>query len=455
MRPIFMSSASVGPAAGVEFVFLLLMSCLLSLSCHGAEVLPPSAYLNRTLYPPIPRYPIKPQLSLGVLSDVQYADQDEHQRRHFRKSLEKLRHAVDEMNANRTHLDMVVHLGDLVDHSIDRFLPAVEPILKTLKYPFYQLLGNHDFLGSPEEAFDRIHSKLGMPARYYSLSAGPSKSYRLIMLDGNDIALYSTTANSAKRQLAYQWKAALKRKHRKNAQKFNGALSDEQIVWMKEQMSEACNMSQRVLIFLHHPMRPVGEPTNLWNDLEVVPIITSFPCVVGVVNGHAHKFLYDFHHTTFRDVHFVTFGGMVQSPFTSWGFVELYEDSMHVHGLVFGRPIDFRYDIRSTAASKVADVPSGGDERASEQLQGPRTVDIVSLAPSSREKGDVQGGGMTEPSTMDDATLLIGGPGGTRVLGVQLILVLPLLVLTLTWVVVYRRAWLRSKLPIRRFAAGR
>jgi manganese-dependent ADP-ribose/CDP-alcohol diphosphatase len=435
-------------AVGLQVAFLLI--CTIPQRCQTAEVLPPSAYLNRTLYPPIQSYPIKPQLSLGVLSDVQYADQDEHQRRHFRKSLEKLRHAVDEMNANRTHLDMVLHLGDLVDHSIDRFLPAVEPVLRTLKYPFYQLLGNHDFLGSPEEAFDRIHTKLGMPARYYSLSAGPSKSYRLIMLDGNDIALYSTTANSAKRQLAYQWKAALKRKHRKNAQKFNGALSDEQIVWMKEQMSEACNMSQRVLIFLHHPMRPVGEPTNLWNDLEVVPIITSYPCVVGVVNGHAHKFLYDFHHTTFRDVHFVTFGGMVQSPFTSWGFVELYEDSLHVHGLVFGRAIDFRYDIRSTASSKVKNLAMSAADRETE-LQGPRQVTVESVAPSPHN--GAAPGASDSPTAADDATLIAGSP--TKVLGVQLAVLLPLFVLALTWVVVYRRGWLRSKLPLRRLVAAR
>lgn len=411
----------------------------------AAEVLPPSAYLNRTMYPPIIRYDVKPQLSLGILSDVQYADQDEHQRRHFRKSLDKLRHAVEEMNANRTHLDMVLHLGDLVDHSVDRFLPAVEPILKSLKYPLYQLLGNHDFLGSPEDAFERIHMKLGMPARYYSLNAGPSKSYRLIMLDGNDIALYSTKTDSAKRKLAYEWKAALKRKHRKNAQKFNGALSDEQIVWMRHQMSEACNQSQRVLIFLHHPMRPVGEPTNLWNDLEVVPIITSYPCVVGVVNGHAHKFLYDFHHTMFGDVHFVTFGGMVQSPFTSWGFVEVYQDTMHVHGLVFGRAIDLRYDIRRAAPSKVRDVNAGIPNDAADAQLGSRQVTVESVAPLSAGNG----------ASIDDRTTAVAIAVDDGIGGTQFVFALPLVVVALTWVVVYRRGWIRARLPLRRPASSR
>lgn len=401
---------------------LLVILFAMSRSLQALEVLPPEAYFNRTLYPPIPLYPYKPQLSLGILSDIQYADQEEHQRRHFKKSLDKLRHAVAEMNANRTHLDMVLHLGDLVDHSIDKYLPVVEPILKTLRYPLFQLLGNHDFLGSPEEKFETLHKMLGMPARYYSLAAGPSKSYRLVMLDGNDIALYSTAANSQKRQLAYEWKAALKRKRRKNAQKFNGAISDEQILWMRHQLSEACNMSQRVLIFLHHPMRPVGEPTNLWNDLEMVPIITSYPCVVAVVNGHAHRFLYDFHHTTFRDVHFVTFGGMVQSPFTSWGFVELYEDVMHVHGLVFGRAIDYRFNISATAVSKI---PALATARAADEASvlGSRDISLVSTAPvgitdgtAARNRGDLG------PFVTDhDDILFFGGRQGF--LGVHMALV--------------------------------
>lgn len=393
------------------------------------------------MYPPIPKYEKRPQLSLGILSDVQYADQEEHQRRHFRKSLDKLAHAVDEMNANRTHLDMVLHLGDLVDHSMERFLPAVEPILRKLRYPLYQLLGNHDFLGSPEATFSSLHTKLGMPGRYYSISAGPSKAYRLVMLDGNDIALYSTETGSSKRNLAYEWKATLKRKRRKNAQKFNGALSDEQIVWMKHQLSEACNASQRVLLFLHHPMRPVGEPTNLWNDLEVVPIVTSFPCVVAVINGHAHKFLYDFHHTKFRDVHFVTFGGMVQSPFTSWGFVELYDDIMHVHGLVFGRAIDYRFNITSTAPQRLPVVlMSNSANEAS--LVGDRVIAVESAAPTV--SGDVM------PSTAHYVGVGSAAGGDEMfqahgMIGFHLVLVAGVALFLAAWVIGKRRlsSWCR------------
>jgi hypothetical protein len=295
-----------------------------------------------------------PQFSVGLLSDVQYADQEESNRRHFRLSDMKLQHAVAEMNANRTHLDCVFHLGDLVDHDMPRYGPVMVAILDKLKYPVYHVLGNHGFEGTSagadaasdaaaQEAIPRI---LGMPGRYYSLLAGPRHApYRLVILDGNDVSLYATPRGSDKRREAEGMLKALKRARRKNANKFNGALGSTQIDWMKRQLGEACRLGQRVVIFLHHPVKPDNEPTNLWNDLVVVPIITSFHCVAAVINGHAHKFLYDFHYTMFRTVHFITYGGMVQSPFTSYGFADFYPTSLHLHGLIFGRQIEYKLDL--------------------------------------------------------------------------------------------------------------
>ena len=321
-------------------ILLLFFHCAVTV-----EVLPPIAFFNRTQYAPLITYTAKPHLALGILSDIQYADRDEIKRRHFRKSISKLSQAIDEMNANRSHLDLVIHLGDLVDGEMERYLPILQPLLAKIKFPFYQVLGNHDFLATDEKKFSKIHQMLGMPSRYYSLNAGPQGMYRLVILDGNDIALYSTVTGSVQRNLAEKYRAQLRRRRAKNAQIFNGAIGSEQITWLKMQLQEACDQHQRVLIFLHHPLRPRDEPTNLWNDLEIVPILTSFSCVIAVLNGHAHKFLYDFHYTQYRAVHFITFGGMVQSPFTSYGFVDVYDTILHIHGLVFGRPIDLRYNV--------------------------------------------------------------------------------------------------------------
>jgi len=42
-------------------------------------------------------------------------------------------------------------------------------------------------------------------------------------------------------------------------------------------------------------------------------------------------------------------GGMVQSPFQSYGYLDLFDDVMHLHGLIFGRAISYYYKISSRA----------------------------------------------------------------------------------------------------------
>ena len=366
-----------------EFVVLWIALLLTPVAqlVGAKEVLPPSAYVNRTVYPPIIQYSRKPHLAIGLLSDVQYADVDEKKRRHFRLSKGKLQQAIEEMNANRTHLDLVINLGDLVDHDMDHYLPILKPILDSIKYPFYQVLGNHDFLGSPEKKFATIYKALGMPGRYYSMMAGPKEQrYRLIIADGNDLALYSTVTGTKERHDAEVIYNGLKKVKAKNAQIFNGAIGSNQLEWIQQQLQEACDSpeGQRAIIFIHHPMRPKNEPTNLWNDLTVVPILTKYKCLVAVINGHAHKYLYDYHHSTVdgadpkHKIHFVTFGGMVQSPFTSFGFADIYDDDLHIHGLIFGRAISEHYPLmpmEKLRGEKAVSAAGSGIEMVNTQLR--------------------------------------------------------------------------------------
>lgn len=389
------------------------------------EVLPPEAYINRTIFPELVDYSTSkrgyPNLAIGLLSDIQYANKEEVGRRHFKLSMGKLQHAVNEFNVNRTHLDLVMHLGDLVDSDMAVNLPKLQPILDQLKAPLYQVLGNHDFLGSPETAFDSIHKALKMPSRYYSLNAGRQDRYRLVVLDGNDLALYSTRTGSAERKEAEAILAGLRRRKARNAKGFNGAVGAKQMEWLKRELAGACEAQQTALVFIHHPMRPRDEPTNLWNDIAMVPIITSFPCVAAVINGHAHKFLYDYHHTKHRDVHFVTFGGMVQSPFTSFGFADVYDDQLHIHGLIFGREVDHHYDIRrSEGSGTAAMVPAGSIVKVSSGVtEGPTRPTVASTAsdqavPTGYVSFPTRGLSSTAASDGDQG-IVSALPGATRI----------------------------------------
>ena len=420
------------------------------------ESLPPEAYFNRTVYPRMTdfdqvwrtfleanggrhrvddaaqlpsnrRRRTRPDFSLGIISDVQYAERDEEKRRHFRLSPQKLQRAIDEMNANRSHLDAVVNLGDLVDGNMDKYFPTLKPILSSSRAPVYHVLGNHDFLGLEESKYDAwLVNLLTMPARYYSVEMGPPllmystskgslsrrhasgqedaissrvavmpavderpgaavgensttsasavaeaapkrgmrmaanvapggdrrRAYRLLFLDGNDLSMYGTVSGTPKRKEAVDMLGQLMRSKSRNARKFNGGLGKAQLEWLHAELRDACELGQSAVILLHHPMRPAGEPTNLWNDVAVVPELVRHDCVLAVFTGHSHKWLYDFHLATApverdgegggpddvdprraphpaRSVHFVTFGGMVQSPFTSFAFADFYHHHHH------------------------------------------------------------------------------------------------------------------------------
>eukprot|EP00759_Apiculatamorpha_spiralis_P000691 PhF_6_TR1026/c2_g1_i3/m.2079 len=371
------------------------------------ENLPPHAYLNRTMYPPLYTYDETPHLSIGLISDVQYADQEEFKRRHFRMSPMKLRSAVADMNVNRS-LDFVVHLGDLVDHEMHTNIGPVMAILKDLKAPLFHVLGNHDF---EKEDIDKVPSMLGLKSRYYTFVM---KNYRFIVLDGNDLSLYATHAGSAKYQAAQRYLEALARRKAKNAQRFNGAIDKDQMSWLQTELGDACRVGQRVIILVHHPMRPKDEPTNLWNDLDVVRVVVSYPCVVAVVNGHAHKFLYDYHHAVHGDVHFITMGGMVQSPFTSYGYLDVFDDILHLHGLIFGRAITYMYNIsRKAPAQPPKEVVATTMPQRPILTYPPHVVTSISSSTSSSSSA---------------AVVVITNPGGGKQVSIAVISVTMLLV---------------------------
>ncbi|ORC90185.1 serine/threonine protein phosphatase [Trypanosoma theileri] len=337
-----------------HIVWVLLLTFVVVVEAR--EVLPPWAYENRTLYPILPVYKRRPLLSIGILSDIQYANKEEASRRHFRLSPGKVRHAVNEMNANRTHMDLVIHLGDTVNDNIEAHLPAIASLLKQLQYPFYQMLGNHDFQLVEEKKRDEVHRLLGMPARYYSLRAGEGGAFLLILLDGTDLSSYATKRGTARRAEAESMIRLFRR--RKSMRDFNGGIGDRQMRWLRSQLEYASSQNLVALVFSHIPMYPHGDLLNLWNDVEVVRLISQYPCVAAVITGHTHRWAYTALPVAHRDgnftIHFISFGGIVQSPFTSWGFVEVYENELHVHGLTFGRAFDHHLQINKTVLHKLA-----------------------------------------------------------------------------------------------------
>ncbi|GAI58457.1 unnamed protein product [marine sediment metagenome] len=73
-------------------------------------------------------------LQFGLVADVHYADKDRWNNRYYRKSLEKLKLCMETMN--REKLDLLIHLGDLVDagENVDQEFSYLKSILSVYRF---------------------------------------------------------------------------------------------------------------------------------------------------------------------------------------------------------------------------------------------------------------------------------------------------------------------------------
>ncbi len=67
--------------------------------------------------------------------------------------------AVASINAN-PNIDFVIHGGDLTDCGTTKEFMWQRDVLFDLRVPYVALIGNHDFLGTGDEAFSRIYGDL-------------------------------------------------------------------------------------------------------------------------------------------------------------------------------------------------------------------------------------------------------------------------------------------------------
>lgn len=71
---------------------------------------------------------------------------------------------------------------------------------------------------------------------------------------------------------------------------------------------------------------------SLWNDIELIELLESYPCVVALFSGHYHSGNY----AKKKGIHYLTLQGMVETENSNaYSIVEVYTDHLKVLG--FGR----------------------------------------------------------------------------------------------------------------------
>ena len=268
-----------------------------------------------------------PEVSFGVMADIQYCDCGRmwtKWTRYYRNSLKKLERAVLEYNSRE--LDFVIQVGDLIDRDFSSY-HQVLPIYQQLKMSGYHVLGNHEFsVGSEDKG--RVLAALGLQRGYYDFAY---HHWRFIVLDGTDLSLFAPEQDSRR----YKESKSMLRRLRKggiaNALMKNGGLSTEQMTWLRQTLDKALAVGEKVVLFCHYPVFPESS-YNLWNNREVLQLLESYENVVAYINGHDHKGNYQ----EKNSIHYLTLKAMVETEKeNSFSIIDLYSDHLLLKG--FGR----------------------------------------------------------------------------------------------------------------------
>ena len=262
-----------------------------------------------------------PQLSFGLITDVQYADAAPEGERHYRESFPKLQVAVAWLAEKK--LSFTLHLGDMIDRDFDSF-HTILPLLEGLGHPVRQLLGNHDYdVADSEKA--RVVTTLGMPTDYYQFSRS---GVRVVMLDTNDLSIYKYREGSPQDLESVAMLKKLAEAKLNNAKPWNGGISETQLKWLNSLLEAADNAKERVILCGHHPLLP-EDGLQAWNGDAVLAVIDRHPCVVACFSGHHHAGAEIIRH----GIPFITFKSVLHEPnLNSYSAIHLFSSKLKIEG---------------------------------------------------------------------------------------------------------------------------
>ncbi|MEO9892920.1 metallophosphoesterase [Aurantibacter sp.] len=262
--------------------------------------------------------------TIGVVADCQYCFCEPSNVRYYKKSPDRLRHAVDILNSQ--DLNYSIHLGDFIDKNFTSF-DTVAPIWNSLKADKYHVLGNHDF-SVADSLKPLVFEKMNLTNRYYSVV---KNNWRFIILDGNDLSVHGALTKKKQQQTDSIFEL-LSKKDLPNLVKWNGGLSNEQLSWVESELILAQEKNEHVGFYCHFPAFGEEQSHNLWNYEQLLDLIAKYDCVQFYFNGHNHNGSY----VKKNGVHFLNFKGMVDTEnTTSFATVNFTKDSILVNG--YGR----------------------------------------------------------------------------------------------------------------------
>ena len=274
------------------------------------------------------------KITFGIVTDCQFADADPKPPNYFRASVAKLRKCIADFNSR--DLDFIVNLGDTIDHNLASFEPILEEFSEA-KAPVHHLLGNHDFDVDPEERL-LVPSLMDIPGPPYYRSFSKA-GWRFIFLDGNELSLVAYPPESEANARSQAYFNEFAKAGPTNAERYNGAVGDQQLDWLESELEQATSADQKVIIFNHFPTLPISTH-SLWDAEKLATMLVRHECVRAHINGHFHHGSY----MTKDGVHYLSLKALLETPDTvTYSVAELEGEQLAVRGV--GNQPDFFLDL--------------------------------------------------------------------------------------------------------------
>ncbi|MFK7767076.1 MAG: metallophosphoesterase [Mariniblastus sp.] len=272
-----------------------------------------------------------PPLTFCAAADCQYCDKPTRGKRVYRDGAKHLQACVEACNETKG-LTYMVHLGDFIDADFESF-GILNPITRELKIPLHHVLGNHDFEVADDKKAN-VAKTLGLDSRYYFFRY---QNWRFLALDGNDISHHGWAKDTPE---FVNSKSVIKANGWDKKPNWNGAIGKSQLAWVEQQLVDATEANENVILYCHFPVWPKGEGHDLWNAEEVISLIEPHDCVKAYINGHNHNGNY----AVKEGIHYLTLKGMVENAETTFTHIRLERDHIVVKG--FGAETDRKLKIR-------------------------------------------------------------------------------------------------------------
>lgn len=223
-----------------------------------------------------------PSLTVGLLTDLHYADKPPAGGRHYRETPRKLAEAAGHFA--RAGVDLVVELGDLIDAADS--VAAEQRYLRRINRDFggicpqrHYVLGNHcvdtltkaEFLGEVEQE-----------RSFYSFDAGPC---HFVVLD----ACFRSDGTAYGRR-NFEWTDA--------------NIPESELDWLKADLQAA---TKPVVVFAHQRLDNAGRHA-VRNAPQVRQILEGSSAVLAVLQGHSHRNDYQ----RIGGIHYCTLVAMVE-----------------------------------------------------------------------------------------------------------------------------------------------